>query len=218
MLFDLCSGLLCFLYTPLPFLSLWLGSPAAVPGFRFPFLVILYLLSVRQRLAVAVAIDFSCFLTGFFLVSFPLRASRLRSPEVFSVSPSFCFAGLSVIICSSPDVGFASVSSSFSPVRLLRVEFRTPYSLVGCSNFSSTSVGVLSWLLDSPFLSFVFLPCLLFFRSSRFRSPVFFLPICCSVLLDCVSLHEALLFLLPFRLVCSCFGALLPSLQFVCMG
>ena len=46
---------------------------------------------------------------------------------------------------------FVSVSSSFSPVRLLRLEFRTPYSLVGCSDFSMPSVGVLSWILGSPF-------------------------------------------------------------------
>ena len=55
---------------------------------------------------------------------------------------------------------FASVSSSFSPVRLLRLEFRTLYSLVGCSDFSWTSVGVLPWILASPFLSFVFPVCL----------------------------------------------------------
>ena len=88
-LFGLCSGLLRFLYSPLPFLSLQLGSPAAVPGFRFPFLVILYLLRVRQRLVVAV--DFLCFLSGFFLLSLLLRASRLRSPEVFFCLSVFLF-------------------------------------------------------------------------------------------------------------------------------
>ena len=48
------------------------------------------------------------------------------------------------------------MSSSFSLVRLLRLEFRTPYSLVGCSDFSSTSVGVQSWILGSPFFFFFF--------------------------------------------------------------
>ena len=80
------------------------------------------------------------------------------------------------------------------------------------------SVSVLSWLLGSPFLSFVFLPCLLFFGSYRFRSPAFFLPIRRSVLPSCVSLHVALLFLLSFQLVHSCFRASLPSLWFVCMS
>ena len=44
---------------------------------------------------------------------------------------------------------------------------------------------------------FVFLPCLPFFRSFRFRSPVFFLPIRRFVLPDCVSLHVALSFSYP---------------------
>ena len=44
----------------------------------------------------------------------------------------------------------------------------------------------------------------------------FFLTIRRSVLPDCVSLHAAFLFLLPFRLVRSCFGASLPSSRFVC--
>ena len=112
---------------------------------------------------------------------------------------------------------FVSVSSSFSSVRLLRLEFRTPYSLVGCSDFSLTSVSVLYWILASPFLFFsVFLPCLPFFRSFCFRSPAFFLPIRRFVLSDCVSLHAALSrFLIPFRLVHSCFGASLPSLCFI---
>ena len=98
-LFDIFSGLLRFLYTPLPFLSLRLGSPTAVPGVWFPFLLIMYLLRVSQHPAVVVA--FPCFLSGFFLVWFPLGASRLCSPDVVSVSPSFCFAGLSVITSGS---------------------------------------------------------------------------------------------------------------------
>ena len=36
---------------------------------------------------------------------------------------------------------FASVSSSFSPVRLLCLGFRSPYLLVGCSDVSSLAIG-----------------------------------------------------------------------------
>ena len=43
---------------------------------------------------------------------------------------------------------------------------------------------------------------------------------CLSVVLFCrfVSLHAALLFFLPFQLVCSCFRASLPSLRFVSLA
>ena len=76
---------------------------------------------------------------------------------------------------------FSSLSSSFSPVSLLRIAFRTPSSLVGCSDFSSSSVGVFSLLLALPFLSFIFLICLSFFRSFCFRLPAFYF--CLSVVL-----------------------------------
>ena len=165
-----------FLYTPLSFLSLWLLSPAAVLGFRFPFLVVMGFLRVCQRL--------------FSLLS----------------------------LCCSLLVLFASVSSSFSPVRLLRLEFRTPYSLVGCSDFSSTSVGVLSSLLASPFLSFVFLPCLPFFRSFRFRSPAIFpiYPSFCFAGLCVFTCGSPFSSPLSARLLL--LRALLPSLWFVCLS
>ena len=71
----------------------------------------------------------------------------------------------------------ASVPSSFPPISLPRLAFRIPYSLVNCSNISSSSINVLSLLLVLTFLSFVFLPCLSVFKSFSFRSPAFFLPI-----------------------------------------
>ena len=51
---------------------------------------------------------------------------------------------------------FTSVSSSFSPVRLLRLGFRTPYSLVSCSDFSSPPVAVLFWIFALPFFFLCF--------------------------------------------------------------
>ena len=103
------------------------------------------------------------------------------------------------------------MSSSFSPVSLLRLAFRTPYSLLGWSEFSSLSVGVLSLLLGIPFLSFFFLPSLPFIWSFRFRSPVFFLTI---RRLFCQTVSRYIR--LSFSPVCSCFGASLPYLRFVC--
>ena len=99
---------------------------------------------------------------------------------------------------------FSSVSSSFSPVRLLRLEFRNPYSHVSSKVLRHPSI---SYGCSFSPLSFVFLPCLHFFWSSRFHSPAFFLPLHRSVLPVCVSLHPALRFLLSFRLVRSRFRA-----------
>ena len=95
---------------------------------------------------------------------------------------------------------FSSLSSSFSPVSLLRIAFRTPSSLVGCSDFSSSSVGVFSLLLALPFLSFIFLICLSFFRSFCFRLPAFYF--CLSVVLFyrtvCRYMRLSFFFLSPF--------------------
>ena len=63
LLFDVYSGILLFLFPPFPFLSLRLLSPAAVPGFWFPFLVILCLFHFRQHLVSAFVF------LAFFLVS-----------------------------------------------------------------------------------------------------------------------------------------------------
>ena len=86
--FSIVSCLLwscVFLYTPFPFLSLRLLSPAAVPSFRFPFLVFICLLLVRQRL-------------------FSLLSSFCLSVLLF--------AGYFVIPSGSPGVGFALVIPS----------------------------------------------------------------------------------------------------------
>ena len=125
---------------------------------------------------------------------------------MISLSPSFCFALLSVITSGSLPVLvshycslfvlFASVSSSFSPVRLLRLEFRTPYSLVGCSDFlwcpEVSCHGC--WFCLFSFLCFSSLSV---FRSFHFCSPAFFLTIRRFVLLGGVSLHAALPFSSP---------------------
>ena len=50
---------------------------------------------------------------------------------------------------------------------------------------------------------FCFLPCLLLFECSRFHLPVFFLPIPCSDLPSCASLHAAFLFSSPLS---ACFA------------
>ena len=105
-LFDLCSGLLRFSILHFHFFRC---GCARLQQFRVSSFLFC-LLRVCQRSAVAV--DFPCFLSGFFLVSFLLRESRLSSPEVFSVSTSFCFARLSVITRSSPVVGFVLVLPS----------------------------------------------------------------------------------------------------------
>ena len=111
------------------------------------------------------------------------------------------------------------MSASFSPVRLLRLVFRTPYSLVGCSDFSSTSISVLSSILGLPFLSFVFLPCYLSSGVSASIRQCFFLSIRHLFYRTvCHYMRLSLIFFLPFRLVRSFFGALLPSLRFVCLG
>ena len=67
-------------------------------------------------------------------------------------------------------------------------------------------------------ITFLFLPCLPFFRRFRFRLSEFFLPIRRFVLPDCVITCGSPFFLIPFRLIHSCFGASLPSLCFVCFG
>ena len=94
LLFVIWSGLLRFLYAPLPFLSLRLLHPTAVPGFPVSPLGY-YVLPLSP--ASGVGGCFPCFLYGFFLLSFLLGASRLRSP-----------GGVSVPIYS-PSVGFALV-------------------------------------------------------------------------------------------------------------
>ena len=211
LLFHVCS---CLLRFPLYSASVSFAAVALTCGsseFRFPFLIIIAYYPFASGC-------FPCILSSFFLAFFPLGASHLRFRRYFCLS-ILLFAGFSVITSSSPGVGFALVLPScafhlsvlsFSPVRLLRLEFWTPYSLVGCSDFSSMSVGLLPWILGSPF-SFIVLPCAPFFSSFRFCSPVFFLSFLRFFLPDCVSLHAALLFLLSFRLVRSCFGASLPS-------
>ena len=73
------------------------------------------------------------------------------------------------------------------------------------------------WILLSFHFSF-FLVCISSGVSAFIRQH-FFLAYPSFVLPYCGSLHAALSsFLIPFRLVRSCFGALLPSLRFVCFG
>ena len=100
----------------------------------------------------------------------------------------------------------SSVSNYFSAVRLLRQEFRGPNSLFSF-RISSASVSVLRWLLGSPFLSFVFLHSLHYFRELPlpFASGFSTCPSFCFA--DCISLHAALLFLLSIQLVRSRCGA-----------
>ena len=97
---------------------------------------------------------------AFFLLLFPsvgrfvCRYLRLSS----------CWFALVLPFCD-----FASMSSSFSPVRLLRLEFRFPYSLFGYSNFSSTpSVSSFGYWLCLFFSLFFFLVSL----SSGVSAPV----------------------------------------------
>ena len=91
-------------------------------------------------------------------------------------------------------VVFASMSSSFFLLGLLRLAFQTPYSLLGWSVFASSSAVVLSLLLGSPFSFLCVSPFSAFLRE-------FSLPFATSsvypsfVLPACVSLHTALLFL-----------------------
>ena len=98
---------------------------------------------------------------------------------------------------------FASASSSFFLLSLLRSAFRTPYSHLGWSIFASSSAFVLSLLLGSPSsLCFSLLS-----LSSGFSASLgdfFCLFVVC--LPDCVSLPTALVSY-PFHLVCSCFKA-----------
>ena len=126
-LFDLRSALLRFyLLCFLIFHCGW-ATPAAVPGFRFPSLVFPYFLRIHQRPAMTV--EFPFFLSGFFLVSIPLRASRLPFTSRFSDSPSFWFAGLSVITCGSPDVSFILVLFSCTAIlhiQLFLISWATP--------------------------------------------------------------------------------------------
>ena len=150
---------------------------------------------------------FPCFLYDFFLVSFPsvgrfvchyIRLSRCW----FTLVLPFCEFRLHVL---------------FFPVRLFWLEFRSPYSLIGCSDFSLTlSVFSLGYWLCLFFSLFFFLVCLSSGVSASVRQRFS----CLSVVLfyRTVSLHAAFLFLLPFQLVRSCFGTSLPTLRFVCLG
>ena len=83
---------------------------------------------------------------------------RLRSSFV----TTFLDAALLLVRPGAPFlVSFASVSS-FSPVRLLRLVFWSPYSLIGCSDFSSPlSVSSFGYWLRFFFSLFFFLVCLL---------------------------------------------------------
>ena len=113
---------------------------------------------------------------------------RLLSPgvsasvRVFTFSHSFFLpyylyflTALPVLLspCFSLLLIFASGSSSFFLLGLIRLAFRTPYSLLGWSVFASSSAVVLSFLLGSLFSFFVLLPSQLFFRIYRFPSRLF---------------------------------------------
>ena len=181
LLFDVCSGLLYLLYT----FRFPLFAAVALPSASFGVPVSLLACSVLLPRSPGVVF------LAFFMVSSSFHSFCLLFVCLY-IRLSLCWLTLVPPFCV-----LASVSSSFSPVRLLRLGFWTPYSLVGCSDFSLPPIAVLFWILASPFLFFVFLPCLPFFRSFLFHSPAFFLPIRRFVLSGCVSLHAALLFSSP---------------------
>ena len=147
--------------------------------------------------------------------------------RVFSDSPSFCFAGLDVILCGSPDVCFVLVL----PYSVIYPPFPIIYMQLG---FSGRSSGVRLRLSVVPNF-FCVRQCPLvavgspfsFFRFSSWSvlpleviatiSSGFFLPVRLSVLSDCILLHAALLFLLSIRLFRSCFGASNTFLAIRCL-
>ena len=184
LLFDVSSGLLYLLYPPLPFLLLRLLSPAPVPGFRFPFLVVMCCFRVRQRLYFLHSL---WFLPSF--VSFCLPDCLSLHSDLPLLVSSWC----------SIFVVFASVSSSFSPVRLLRLEFQTPYSLVGCSDFAVGRCTILDIGFAFSFHCFSSLSAFLQEFPLPFASIFLAYPSFCFAGL-CVVTCSSLFFLSPFGL------------------
>ena len=108
----------------------------------------------------------------------------------------------------------SSIIASFFQVRLLRLEFRVPYTLLVLPPFRCSSIACsVCW-----FASFLlhFLSILPFFGSSRFCLPAFSCPFV-FLFPNGVSFHAVLLFLLHFRLVRCSLLLRLPSLRFVCL-
>ena len=131
---------------------------------------------------------------------FRFRSSdHIFSPSFFLLYYLYFLPAFPVLLspCFSLLLVFASGSSSFFLLGLLRLAFRNPYSLLGWSDFASSSAVVLSLLLDSPF-SFVLLPSQLFFGIFRFPSQILSFRRLCARL--CVISYGSL-FLLLFHLV-----------------
>ena len=203
----------CLVFSSLCQLLWWLWFVAAPPV----VLLSLYRFSLSSGrvgyllwlscLSLAVVLCFSgssCFLPSFVSFCLPVCLS-FHSALASLVSPW----------CSLCD--FASVTSSLSPVRRLRIEFRSPYSLVGCSDFSSASVGVLLDIgLPFSFLYFSSLSAFLWEFSLPFASGIltfpfvlFYRPVCLYMRLSLSSPLSARL-LWPW-----CFAAFLRFRSFV---
>ena len=202
-----CLSLVIVPCSPVSFFSLWV---------RLFYLFCLYCLSSASLLSLVFPFGSPgvCFLffavcSGLLCLLYTLRCPFFTAVALPCTSSGFPVSLLacSVLLPHSREVVFiavcvfASASTSFSPVRLLRLGFRSLHSLVGCSDVSSPPVTVLFWILASPFSFLSFPPCLPFFPWFRFHSSVFFLPIHSLFYWPGCRYMRFSLFFFPFRLV-----------------
>ena len=140
-----CLGIVVVLYFPVSFFLLWVRLFSFVLP-PLPLFCVSPLLSFHSAL-----LRFVFFSLLFALVCcvFSILSAALSLLIQFQVSgfPSclFCAASAFTRGCFHCFCVFASVSSSFSPVRLLQLGFRSPYSLAGCSDVSHPSLSYFSY-------------------------------------------------------------------------